>query len=134
MHRGVGPGEPYLNGAVTPVHLIIYQLDAVLHALWGQELSLAHHSWMERGDRTVRVSVRQELVPAQLVGFTHGPWQLGQQCPCPGFESGTRAVWVSAPPSLPWVVQGPWGVVAQYLQGWKPLFQPQAPSLPHVAS
>lgn len=82
----------------------------------------------------MRVSVRQELVPAHLVGSTHGPWQLGQQCPCPGSESGTQAVWVSAPPSLLLVVQGPWGVVGQYLRGWKPLLQPQAPSPPHVAS
>lgn len=128
------PGRLYLNGAITPVHLVVHQLDAVFHTLRGQELRLAHHSWMERGDRAVRVSGRQELVPAHPVGSTHDPWQSGQQCPCPGSESGTRAVWASAPPSLLWVVQGSWGAEGQCLQGWKPLFQPQAPSPPHVAS
>lgn len=87
MDRAVGPGRlwtelwdlgrPYLNGAVTPVHLVIYQLDAVLHALWGQELSLAHHSWMERGDRTVRVPRGRSWwsLPTLWSSLTvHGSW------------------------------------------------------------
>lgn len=82
----------------------------------------------------MRVWVGQELVPARSLGSTYGPWPLGQQCPCPGSESGTQAVWVSAPPSLLWAAQGLWGAAGQYPQGWQPPFQPQAPSPPHVAS
>lgn len=38
------PPPPYLDGTVTPIHLVIHQLNAVLHALWGQQFGLAHDS------------------------------------------------------------------------------------------
>lgn len=47
-------GKPpsYLNGTIAPIHLVIHQLNAVLHALWGQQFGLAHDSWKHKaGDR-----------------------------------------------------------------------------------
>lgn len=42
----------YLNGTVAPIHLVVHQLNAVLHALWGQKFGLAHDSWKHKaGDR-----------------------------------------------------------------------------------
>lgn len=35
------PAPQYLNGTVAPIHLVVHQLDAVLHALWGQQFGLA---------------------------------------------------------------------------------------------
>lgn len=81
-------------------------------------------------------SRRQDAVRLRGRGFqpptrscpapTHGPWLPGRQCPCLGSGSGTQAVWASAPPFLPWVVQGLQGVQGQCPRGWRHLLQPQA--------
>lgn len=65
---------------------------------------------------------------------THGPWLPARQSPCPGSGSGTQAVWVSAPPSPPWVAQGLQGVVGQCPRGWRHSLWLQALSPPPVAS
>lgn len=36
LKHGETPNPQYLNGTVAPIHLVIHQLNAVLHALWGQ--------------------------------------------------------------------------------------------------
>lgn len=35
----------HLHGTVTPIHLIIHELNAVLHLLWREEFRLANHGW-----------------------------------------------------------------------------------------
>lgn len=41
------PSYQYLNGTVTPIHLVVHQLDAMLHALWRQQFGLAYDSWKQ---------------------------------------------------------------------------------------
>lgn len=80
----MGPGEAqaqrdllpqYLNGTVAPVHLVIHQLDAVLHALWRQQFGLAHDSWKQQEtEDEVRVCVRGCQLPTRFSSVpTHGP-------------------------------------------------------------
>ena len=75
------PAPQYLNGTVAPIHLVIHQLNAVLHALWGQQFGLAHDSCRQEkaGDRgCAEVLCEGVSVPNQIPSgpqlTVHGCW------------------------------------------------------------
>lgn len=100
----------HLHGIVTPIHLVIHELDAVLHLLRREQFRLTNHGWKScekiqdllfvcRGNLTL-------LSASKFVWRAHGPQRCSmQKHPFLCFGFGIQAGLVAAPPSPSWRAQ-----------------------------
>lgn len=108
----------HLHSTVTPIHLIIHKLDAVLHLLRRKEFGLANHGWKSHEMMQLNFPIRTIALwwstahkrKHKIIGVffdsTHDPqhcWMQKHPFPCSG--SGKQAVWVADLPSPSWRLQ-----------------------------